>query len=287
MISKALIKRVIRINELAMQFCQKKLNKKFEREIERLITFISKQNPSPFVKSQEHIWAAAIIKIVSNSNQLFSKTSSINCLMTDIYKFYKTNSSTVVSREKEIEALLAKNSENKQVQMIWQKRLGNYQDQPATEKIQYILRKFCYKKYTKEYLELLFNVLDRFNEIEPDLIDNEQPNLIAASIVHAVNSIYILKGKTKPYLTIKKLSKFFEAESSAVKVYSNHILTKIKTDVLTIPNIMTKEITKINSFNNIVLINGEPKSLSNLPAVLQNRINESRKRGKNIKIVVE
>ena len=90
------------ITKLATDFCTQKLDKEYLKLTQKLIGKLKRKRPSPLLKGQEKIWAAAVVHALGQVNFLYDKSSEPYISLTDLNAYFGTKKGTVSGRSAEI-----------------------------------------------------------------------------------------------------------------------------------------------------------------------------------------
>lgn len=102
---KELKERDAKIIELAVNFCNEKLDEECATLCTQLIQKLGRKRTNPLQSGRLEIWAAAVYTICS-INFIFSKDSRLSLTSYDICEYFGTSNSTTAQKSKTIKDLL-------------------------------------------------------------------------------------------------------------------------------------------------------------------------------------
>lgn len=103
---KELKEREAKIIELAVNFCNEKLDEECATLCTQLIQKLGRKRTNPLQSGRLEIWAAAAVYTICNINFIFSKDSRLSLTSYDICEYFGTSNSTTAQKSKTIKDLL-------------------------------------------------------------------------------------------------------------------------------------------------------------------------------------
>lgn len=103
---KELKEREAKIIELAVNFCNEKLDEECATLCTQLIQKLGRKRTNPLQSGRLEIWAAAAVYTICNINFIFSKDSRLSLTSHDICEYFGTSNSTTAQKSKTIKDLL-------------------------------------------------------------------------------------------------------------------------------------------------------------------------------------
>lgn len=94
------------ITTLTDAFCDKQLNDEYRVLIHRVVGSLARKRPSPLLKGQENVWAAAAVHAVGRINFLDDPSQVPHCKPKTIHAFFGIAESTGQNKSKEIRKAL-------------------------------------------------------------------------------------------------------------------------------------------------------------------------------------
>ncbi len=101
-IPSALAEKFGAITALTDAFCAKHLNDEYRTLIYRLVGALARKRPSPLLKGQENVWAAAIVHAVGHVNFLDDPSQVPHCKPKELYGFFGVAQSTGQNKSRQI-----------------------------------------------------------------------------------------------------------------------------------------------------------------------------------------
>ena len=98
--------REAKIIELAVAFCNEKLDDECATLCTQLIQKLGRKRSNPLQTGRLEIWAAAAVYTICSINFIFSKDSRLSLSTSDICEYFGTNNSTTAGKSKTIKDLL-------------------------------------------------------------------------------------------------------------------------------------------------------------------------------------
>jgi hypothetical protein len=105
-IPRAMAAKFAAITALTDDFCTKQLNDEYRVLIHRVVGSLARKKPSPLLKGQENVWAAAAVHAVGRVNFLDDPSQAPHCKPRVIYEFFGIGESTGQNKSREIRAVL-------------------------------------------------------------------------------------------------------------------------------------------------------------------------------------
>lgn len=103
---KELKEREAKIIELAVNFCNEKLDEECATLCTQLIQKLGRKRTNPLQSGRLEIWAAAAVYTICSINFIFSKDSRLSLTSHDICEYFGTSNSTTAQKSKTIKDLL-------------------------------------------------------------------------------------------------------------------------------------------------------------------------------------
>ncbi len=103
---KELKDRETKIIELAVAFCNQKLDEECATLCTQLIQKLGRKRSNPLQSGRLDIWAAAAVYTICSINFIFSKDSRLSLSSSEICEYFGTNGSTTAQKSKTIKELL-------------------------------------------------------------------------------------------------------------------------------------------------------------------------------------
>jgi hypothetical protein len=151
-----------------------------------------------------------------------------------------------------------------------------------SKKILELVREFCAKKLDEEYFELAERMTQKLMRKRSKPLESGQPQIWAASIIHAIGTINFLFDKSsEPYISGDDLNNHFGTSKSTISAKSKQIRDLLKVDRWD-NEFSTIRMTNSNPFNNLVMVDDLIFPLDSLPEELQNAVRQARAEGKDI-----
>ena len=98
--------REAKVIELAVGFCNQKLNKECAELCTKLIQKLGRKRTSPLQSGRLEIWAAASVYTICSINFIFAKDSSLYIPSSAISEYFGTSGSTVSQKSRAIKDML-------------------------------------------------------------------------------------------------------------------------------------------------------------------------------------
>jgi hypothetical protein len=150
------------------------------------------------------------------------------------------------------------------------------------KKILDLVGEFCAKELDEEYFELAENLTQKLLRKRSKPLETGQPQIWAASIIHALGTINFLFDKSfKPYVSIDDLNNHFGTSKTTTAAKSKLIRDLLKIDRWD-NEFSIKRMVDNNPFNNLVMVDDLIVPLDSLPKELQNTVRQARAEGKDI-----
>ena len=150
------------------------------------------------------------------------------------------------------------------------------------KKILDLVREFCAKELDEEYFELAERLTQKLLRKRSKPLDSGQPQIWAASIIHALGTINFLFDKSfEPYISLDDLNNHFGTSKTTTAAKSKQIRDLLKIDRWD-NEFSTKRMVDDNPFNNLVMVDDLILPLDSLPEELQNAVRQARAEGKDI-----
>jgi hypothetical protein len=105
-IPRATAEKFTAITALTDAFCAKHLNDEYRVLIHRLVASLARKRPSPLLKGQEKVWAAAAVHAVGRVNFLADPSQVPHCKPKLLYEFFGIAESTGQNKSREIREAL-------------------------------------------------------------------------------------------------------------------------------------------------------------------------------------
>jgi hypothetical protein len=105
-IPKSMVEKVSAITAQTDAFCEKHLNDEYRVVIHRVIGTFARKRPSPLLRGEENVWAAAAVHAVGRVNFLDDPSQTPHCKPKIIYEFFGIAESTGQRKSKEIRDML-------------------------------------------------------------------------------------------------------------------------------------------------------------------------------------
>ena len=105
-IPQAVARKFAAITTLTDAFCARQLNDEYRVLIHRVVGSLARKRPSPLLKGQENVWAAAAVHAVGRINFLDDPGRVPHCKPKTIYAFFGIAESTGQNKSKEIRKVL-------------------------------------------------------------------------------------------------------------------------------------------------------------------------------------
>jgi monomeric isocitrate dehydrogenase len=154
--------------------------------------------------------------------------------------------------------------------------------QDRQQKIIELIRDFCTKHLNEEYFELCERLVKKLGRKRNPPIATGQPNIWAATIIHAIGSINFLFDKSsKPYVSVEELNSFFGTSNSTIGNKSKQIRDMLKLKRWD-NEFSTKAMQDNNPFADMVMVDGFIVSIKTLPEKYQKAVRQARAEGKDI-----
>ncbi len=154
------------------------------------------------------------------------------------------------------------------------------------EKVEQMLasiKLFCKKKLNREYYDLCDDLLyDILIEDWPYDIEEEESNLLCASIIYIVGSInFLFDDSFKPYISLEELSEYFSIDIISFKRTGDFI--KEQLFIMYFDNLYsTSYILNRNPFHKYVYYNDVFTPLDEFPEDIIEKVKEKRKFGSEV-----
>ena len=103
---KKLKEREAKVIELAVNFCNEKLDEECATLCTKLIQKLGRKRTNPLQSGRLDIWAAAAVYTICSINFIFSKDSRLSLTSYDICEYFGTSNSTTAQKSKTIKDLL-------------------------------------------------------------------------------------------------------------------------------------------------------------------------------------
>lgn len=103
---KELKEREAKVIELAVTFCNEKLDEECAMLCTQLIQKLGRKRTYPLQSGRLEIWAAAAVYTICSINFIFSKDSRLSLTSYDICEYFGTSNSTTAQKSKTIKDLL-------------------------------------------------------------------------------------------------------------------------------------------------------------------------------------
>lgn len=94
------------ISQATDAFCDLRLNDDYKKMVRAALAALSRQRPSPLLKSKDNAWAAGVVHAVGMVNFLFDPSQTPTCTAPEIYAHFGVSSSTGLLRSKETRVAL-------------------------------------------------------------------------------------------------------------------------------------------------------------------------------------
>lgn len=98
--------REAKVIELAVAFCNERLDEECTVLCTKLIQKLGRKRSNPLQSGRLDIWAAAAVYTICSINFIFSKDSRLSLSSSDICEYFGTSSSTTTQKSKTIKDLL-------------------------------------------------------------------------------------------------------------------------------------------------------------------------------------
>lgn len=98
--------REAKVIELAVNFCNEKLDEECATLCTQLIQKLGKKRTNPLQSGRLEIWAAAAVYTICSINFIFSKDSRLSLTSNDICEYFGTSNSTTAQKSRTIKDLL-------------------------------------------------------------------------------------------------------------------------------------------------------------------------------------
>lgn len=98
--------RETKITEMAVEFCNQKLNDECAALCTKLIQKLGRKRTAPLQSGRLEIWAAAAVYTICSVNFMFAKSSTLYIPSTAISDYFGTSSSTVSQKSRAIKDML-------------------------------------------------------------------------------------------------------------------------------------------------------------------------------------
>ncbi len=98
--------RETKITEMAVEFCNQKLNDECVALCTKLIQKLGRKRTAPLQSGRLEIWAAAAVYTICSVNFMFAKSSTLYIPSTAISDYFGTSSSTVSQKSRAIKYML-------------------------------------------------------------------------------------------------------------------------------------------------------------------------------------
>lgn len=103
---KELKERETKVIELAVNFCNEKLDEECATLCTKLIQKLGRKRTNPLQSGRLEIWAAAAVYTICSINFIFSKDSRLSLTSNDICEYFGTSNSTTAQKSRTIKDLL-------------------------------------------------------------------------------------------------------------------------------------------------------------------------------------
>ena len=94
------------VTTLTDTFCAKHLNEEYRRIVRQVVGALARKRPSPLLRGNENVWAAAAVHAVGRVNFLDDSSQTPCCKPKVIYEFFGIAESTGQNKSKEIRDIL-------------------------------------------------------------------------------------------------------------------------------------------------------------------------------------
>ena len=108
-VPRALAEKFAAITALTDAFCDKHLNDEYRVLIHRVVGSLARKQPSPLLKGQDNVWAAAAVHAVGRVNFLDDPSQVPHCKPTLLYEFFGIAENTGQNKSKQIREALGTN----------------------------------------------------------------------------------------------------------------------------------------------------------------------------------
>lgn len=98
--------REAKVIELAVNFCNEKLDEECATLCTQLIQKLGRKRTNPLQSGRLEIWAAAAVYTICSINFIFSKDSRLSLTSNDICEYFGTSNSTTAQKSRTIKDLL-------------------------------------------------------------------------------------------------------------------------------------------------------------------------------------
>jgi hypothetical protein len=87
-------------------FCDQHLNTEYRELIHRAVASLARKRPSPLIKGQESVWAAAVIHALGRANFLDDPAQQPHCRLRAIFEFFDVAESSGQNKSRTIQKVL-------------------------------------------------------------------------------------------------------------------------------------------------------------------------------------
>lgn len=98
--------REAKVIELAVAFCNEKLDEECAMLCTQLIQKLGRKHSNPLQSGRLEIWAAAAVYTICSINFIFSKDSRLSMSSSEIFEYFGTSNSTTAQKSRTIKDLL-------------------------------------------------------------------------------------------------------------------------------------------------------------------------------------
>jgi hypothetical protein len=105
-IPKSMAEKFAAITILTDAFCEKHLNAEYHQMIHQVVAALARKRPSPLLRGQENVWAAAVVHAVGVVNFLDDSSQTPHCKPREIYEYFGISESSGQSKSKNIRETL-------------------------------------------------------------------------------------------------------------------------------------------------------------------------------------
>ncbi len=154
--------------------------------------------------------------------------------------------------------------------------------QERQQKILDLVRGFCANKLNEEYIELSERLVQKLGRKRSQPLASGQPQIWAASIIHALGTINFLFDKSfEPYVSIDEINNYFGTSKTTTGSKSKLIRELLKLDRWD-NEFSTNRMSNSNPFAKLVMVDGLIVPLDTLPEEYQIIVRQARAEGEDI-----